>query len=230
MCGRYSRARQGLCYVVPLIPDAVYPESDLFRPSWNVAPGTPQPVIRPDGPRLERWGYRPAWADPRGAPMMVNARLDRATTSTWRSAWTSSRVIVPADGWYEWVLEEGAKQPYYITPIDGEPLFFAGLSGVRHGAVPREDKGFVIVTDAAGEGMLDVHDRRPLVFSAEVAEAWLDPSTTFEEATHLANNASRPVEAFRWFAVSKGVNKTGNDDSAFNEPLGDRDSAPGASA
>jgi hypothetical protein len=38
MCGRYSRAKQGLDYVVPLMPDAVSPESDLFRPSWNVAP------------------------------------------------------------------------------------------------------------------------------------------------------------------------------------------------
>jgi hypothetical protein len=56
MCGRISRARRGLDYVVPLMPDAIYPEADPFRPNWNVAPGTKQPVIFPDGPKLEHWG------------------------------------------------------------------------------------------------------------------------------------------------------------------------------
>ena len=35
----------------------------------------------------------------------------------------------------------------------------------------------------------------------------------------MANNVSTPIEAFRWFRVSKGVNKVGNDESAFNEPV-----------
>lgn len=133
MCGRFSRARRGLDYVVPLMADAIYPEIDPFKPSWNIAPSTKQPVIYPDGPRLERWGYRPAWAVKRGVPMMINSRLDKANTSTWKGMWKSNRVVVPSDGWYEWVVEEGAKQPYYIQPIDGQPLFFAGLSSVKPG-------------------------------------------------------------------------------------------------
>jgi len=219
MCGRISRARQGLEYVVPLMPDVEYPE-DLFRPSWNVPPGSKQPVIYSDGPRLEHWGYRPAWAIARKVPMMVNARLDKAATGTWKSMWKNNRVIVPADGWYEWVLEEGGKQPYFITPIDGEPLFLAGLSSVR--GEPHEGDGFVIVTDAADAGMLDVHDRRPLVLTAQDARRWLKPSTTFEEALALATDLGTPVEAFRWFPVSKGVNKVGNDDPGFNEPIDEK--------
>lgn len=218
MCGRVSRARPGLEYVVPLMPDAVYPD-DLFRPSWNVAPGTKQPVIFPDGPRLEHWGYRPAWAVARKVPMMINARLDKAGTSTWKRMWKSGRLIVPADGWYEWVLEEGAKQPYFIQPIDGKPLFFAGLSTIPPGGEHHDGDGFVIVTDASDAGMLDIHDRRPLVLNAEEAKQWLDPETTFEEANHLANTVSTPIEAFHWFRVSKGVNKVGNDEPAFNEPI-----------
>jgi putative SOS response-associated peptidase YedK len=216
MCGRISRARPGLEYVVPLMPDSVYPE-EIFRPSWNVPPGSQQPVIYPDGPRLEHWGYRPAWAVARKVPMMVNARLDKAATGTWKSMWKNNRVIVPADGWYEWVLEEGAKQPYFIQPIDGKPLFLAGLSSVR--GEPHEGDGFVIVTDASDAGMLDVHDRRPLVLSADEARMWLNPEMEFEEATHLANNVTTQVEAFHWFRVSKGVNKVGHDDPTFNVPM-----------
>ncbi len=219
MCGRYSRAQRDLFYVEPLMSELAYSDPDIFTPSWNVAPGTAQPVIYPDGPRLERWGYRPAWAVARKVPMMVDARLDKAGSGTWKSMWKSNRVIVPADGWYEWIAEEAGKQPYFIRPIDGEPLFFAGLSSVRPGGEAHEGDGYVIVTDASEAGMLDVHDRRPLVLSAQDARQWLSPSTTFEEALALATDLGTPVEAFRWFPVSKGVNKAGNDDPSFNEPI-----------
>jgi putative SOS response-associated peptidase YedK len=49
----------------------------------------------------------------------------------------------------------------------------------------------------------------------------LNPSTTFEEALDLATYLGTPDEAFRWFPVSKSVNKAGNDDPAFNEPIED---------
>ncbi|QIE22589.1 SOS response-associated peptidase [Caballeronia sp. SBC2] len=212
----------GLEYVVPLVPDAEYPP-ELFSPSWNVAPGSMQPVIFPDGPRLEHWGYRPEWAVARRVPMLVNARLDKANSSAWKLMWNGSRVIVPADGWDEWVLEEGAKQSYFIQPIDGKPLFLAGLSTIAPGG---DGDGFVIVTDASDAGMLDIHDRRPLVLSAEEAKQWLDPETTFAEANHLANSVSTPPEAFRWFRVSKGVNKAGNNEPAFNESIDETEPSP----
>ena len=79
----------------------------------------------------------------------------------------------------------------------------------------------MLVTSAAEAGMLDVHDRRPLVLSVQDARVWLEPSTTFEEANHLANHSMTPAEDFRWFRVSPGVNRVGNDEPAFNEPLGD---------
>jgi putative SOS response-associated peptidase YedK len=29
---------------------------------------------------------------------------------------------VPADGWYEWAGEKDTRQPYFITPIDDQPI------------------------------------------------------------------------------------------------------------
>lgn len=228
MCGRYSRGRpRGLDYVEPLMTDAGDPriklDEDLFRPSWNVAPSTKQPILGPDGARLEPWGYRPGWAVARKTPLMVNARLDKAGSSAWKSMWKKGRVLVPADGWYEWIAEEGKKQPYYIQPIDGQPLFFAGLTSTTFGMEPRggETYGYVIVTDASSGGMLDVHDRRPLALSPDEARQWLDPETPYETATHLANNAVTRPENFRWFRVSPAVNKVGNNEPTFNEPIDD---------
>jgi putative SOS response-associated peptidase YedK len=79
----------------------------------------------------------------------------------------------------------------------------------------------VIVTNAAAGGMLDVHDRRPLVLTVEEARVWLDTGTTFDEAVHLANNARKVPEDFHWFPVTPNVNKSGggNDSPTFNEPI-----------
>jgi putative SOS response-associated peptidase YedK len=117
------------------------------------------------------------------------------------------------------VLEEGAKQPYFITPVDGQPLYFTGLSSTRAEEDARDGYGFVIVTDAAEAGMLDIHDRRPLVLSAQDARHWLEPSTSFDEALALATDSATPADAFHWFPVSKAVNSVANNVPEFNEPI-----------
>jgi putative SOS response-associated peptidase YedK len=228
MCGRYSRGQTDLFYVEPLMSDANDPRlkgfSGIFRPSWNVSPGTQQPIIGPDGPRLEMWGFRPAWAVARKVSMMINARLDKAMSGTWKAMFKSGRVLVPADGWYEWLPVASKKQPYFIQANSGPPVYFAGLTSAKPGASPPQEPqdtvfGFVIVTAPAESGMLDVHDRRPLVLTAEEAKVWLDPATTLEEALHLANNAGKSSDDFHWHKVSPGVNRTGNDSPTFNDPL-----------
>lgn len=53
--------------------------------------------------------------------------------------------------------------------------------------------------------MVDVHDRRPVVFTATDAALWLDPATPPEMVEQLARNASLGPEWFDWFKVSKAV-------------------------
>ncbi|MBU7436164.1 MULTISPECIES: SOS response-associated peptidase [Burkholderiaceae] len=231
MCGRYSRGQGDLFYVVPLATDENDPRlrghADIFRPSWNVSPGSQQPVITPDGPRLQTWGYRPAWAVERKQKMLINARLDKASSSAWKWMWKAHRVLVPCDGYYEWTGDPGRKQPWFIQTADGPPTYFAGLSSVREGTPPPSTPGvvdgFVIVTDAASGLLGDIHDRRPLVLTLEEAKVWLDPATTYDEAVHLANNAVKPSEAFRWHKVTPGMNRSGggNDSPTFNDPIDD---------
>lgn len=237
MCGRYVRGGGDLFYIEPLMTDANDPrlqgwhgDGDLFRPSWNVSPGSKQPIVTPDGPRLETWGYRPAWAVARKVPMLINARLDKATSSAWKAMFTRGRVLIPADGWYEWLPEHGKKQPFFIHAKDGPPVYFAGLSsakpGPKHPApadVPPPEAGtvygFVIVTAPSESGMLDVHDRRPLVLTLEEAKIWLDPETTFDEAVHLANNAGKSSDDFAWYKVTQQVNRSGPDSPTFVDPI-----------
>jgi putative SOS response-associated peptidase YedK len=217
MCGRISQSRTTQDYKQAL----GWPVSeDLERwqgAVFNIPPGTTPLLLHclPDGgfhaQRLH-WGYRPRWAQERGLPMAINARLEKAASGRFFGPlWRKGRVIVPADGWYEWTLRAGQKQPWYIHRADGEPMFLAALARLRPESDQDQTCGFAIVTEAANAGMVDVHDRRPVVFTAQDARLWLDPDLPAEQAEHLARKLSRPADEFSWHAVSKRVNRAGND-------------------
>jgi putative SOS response-associated peptidase YedK len=64
----------------------------------------------------------------------------------------------------------------------------------------------VILTQDCEGGMVDIHDRRPVVLEPADAWLWMNPKTTVEEAAHLARSRSVPSEEFQWWKVSRAVN------------------------
>lgn len=110
------------------------------------------------------WGYRSAWAEASGKiPIAINTRLEKITNRYWSPLLKRGRVIVPANGWYEWTGDKGSKQPWHIHRAGGEPSYLAGLANFQPGSESKALSGFTIVTSDAEGGLLDVHDRRPLV-------------------------------------------------------------------
>lgn len=80
--------------------------------------------------------------------------------------WPNCRALVPSEGWYEWVKDADdpkKKQPYFIHLKSRKPMFFGALAQVSVGLEPHEGEGFVIITAASDQGMVDIHDRKPLV-------------------------------------------------------------------
>ncbi|WP_256937878.1 SOS response-associated peptidase family protein, partial [Enterobacter chuandaensis] len=49
-----------------------------------------------------------------------------------------------------------------------------------------EAEGFLIVTSAADKGLVDIHDRRPLVLSPEAAREWMRQDIGGKEAEEIA--------------------------------------------
>lgn len=100
------------------------------------------------------------------------------TGKFFKGLWPGGRALAPANGWFEWIpdpVDPKRKQPYYITSADGGPLYFAALAEVHHSFKPDERDGFVIITAAADQGLIDIHDRKPLVLTPELAREWLAP-------------------------------------------------------
>ena len=228
MCGRITQLRRLADYAAGMgWPAAVaqgLPGTPLSQ--YNGAPGAEHWTMHClDGqPALMcmRWGYRPRWAAEKGLSMAINARIERAGSGAYfRGHWKAGRILVPADGWYEWTGEPGSKQPWYIHLADGGPMYLAALASYRPDKPLGEDGGFVIVTAAAERGLLDRHDRRPVVLAPEDAALWLDTGFSAEQAEQLARAVALPPEAFAWHPVSTAVNRVGRSEERMIAPMAD---------
>ncbi len=80
-----------------------------------------------------------------------------------RHAYRKSRVLVPADAFYEWNAESGGKkQPYLIRMRDESPFGMAGLLEHWHGP-GAEILSFAILTTEPNALMAEIHNRMPVV-------------------------------------------------------------------
>ncbi|MFU7316055.1 SOS response-associated peptidase [Pseudomonas aeruginosa] len=223
MCGRLSQYT-GLHEFVDALsmPNALVNLVGEQPERYNVAPSTAVTTLRLEGDALVaqaiRWGWRPFWARDRAAP--INARAEKVATSRfYNSAWRH-RALCPVSGWFEWVAEGGPrKQPFHIQHRDGSPILCAAI-GQFPGLddEPGEQHGFVIITADAEGGMVDIHDRRPVVLSPELAREWLDPATPPERAEQIVLHQGEPAEAFTWYAVSRDVGNVRNQGAYLIEP------------
>ncbi|MFV2946409.1 SOS response-associated peptidase family protein [Pseudomonas japonica] len=228
MCGRYSIYDDMDTYLRQLSLELVvingYDHERINR--YNVAPSTRVELIRPvaGGVGVDRvkWGWSPFWAKGK-RPDPINARAETVMTGKFfKSLWPAGRAVAPANGWFEWIpdpAEAKRKQPYYISAGDDQPLFFAALAEVHPGLEVDERDGFVIITAAADEGLVDIHDRKPLVLTPALAREWLDPGTSTARAAEIVQSGCRPAADFKWHPVSKDVGNVRNQGEQLVQPL-----------
>jgi hypothetical protein len=98
---------------------------DAARPNVSPTEAIPVVVAGDGGRRLVamRWGLVPPWyKTPTGGPLLINARAESvATKPAFAKAVRDRRCLIPADGFYEWQGEKGAKTPYH-PPHRQRPL------------------------------------------------------------------------------------------------------------
>ncbi|MCS3472998.1 putative SOS response-associated peptidase YedK [Pseudomonas sp. JUb42] len=110
------------------------------------------------------------------------------------------------------------KQSYYIKLKSNEPMYFDALTLAHADLEPNDWDGFVIITDASNAGIVDIHDRRPVVFSLQDTREWLLPGLSAERAIELTRH-SRPVEDFELFSVGREVGNVKNQGPELIMPL-----------
>ncbi|MFU3821056.1 SOS response-associated peptidase [Pseudomonas aeruginosa] len=223
MCGRLSQY-SGLHEFVSVLnlPNILTNLVGEQPQRYNVAPSTQVTTLRLEGDALVaqaiRWGWRPFWARDRAAP--INARAEKIAHGRFFSAAWKHRALTPVSGWFEWVDGgEGRKQPFHIQHADCSPILCAAI-GQFPGLDDEQDErhGFVIITADSAGGMVDIHDRRPVVLSPNLAREWLDPATPPERAEQIVLLHGEPSEAFTWYAVDPAVGNVRNQGAHLIEP------------
>ena len=226
MCGRF---------VITSPPAALrqifgYIEQPNFPPRHNIAPTQPIPVILLENGgrhfRLMRWGLVPAWVkDARKFTLLINARSETVLEKpAFKNAMKRRRVLVPADGYYEWQDRDGRKRPFFIHRRDGQPVGFAALSETWMGPNGEEFDSVAIVTAAASPDLAALHHRVPVTIAPEDFERWLDGRNHDAEDVMTLLRAPM-VGEFAWHEVSTRVNRVANDDAQLVLPITEEERA-----
>ena len=220
MCGRYSlHANPGVIALAFKLGVAID-----WSARYNLTPSSRIVIVREDAAAgrvaaLIKWGLIPGWAkDPTIGNKLANARGETVDEKpSFRNAFKRSRCLIPASGFYEWKTVAGRKQPYYMHPV-GAPLFaIAGITERWQGPEGVVETCAIITTGPNGV-MRNIHDRMPVILSAEDHDAWLDPRNQSVAALKqlIKPSAESTMTAH---AVSTRVNAPKNDDAALIEPL-----------
>ena len=233
MCGRFTSLTppEELARIFDTEPPSA--EVAEHRPDYNVAPTTRVLGVAVDREGVRRigrfhWGLVPSWAkDPSGSARLINARAESIFDKpSFRHLVPHRRCLVPMDGFYEWRTvfdtpppSRAPKQPVYITRTDGQPLAVAGIwSSWRSDASSPWLHTCCLVTTAANETIVGVHDRMPVIVERSDWSAWLDPANSDRaELEALMRPAATDVVRVR--RVSTRVNSVRNNDPSLLDVL-----------
>jgi putative SOS response-associated peptidase YedK len=150
---------------------------------------------------------------------MINARSETAATKpAFRDALKSRRCLIPADGFYEWLRTEKAKQPYCFEVNGGELFAFAGIWDRWKGASGKAIETCSILTTTPNAVISPIHDRMPVILHPDNYDVWLDPGMTNVSA---ASELLKPYDArlMRCYPVSTRINHVANDDEECSRPV-----------
>ena len=166
MCGRYYIDSDMADEIKKLVNDIDKRiRHDHF--TGEICPTNVAPVIEKSehGMKLDicKWGYPLS----QGKNLVINARAESVMDKlAFRNGIQYHRILIPASGFYEW---NRLKEKNIFSRYDAPVLYMAGFCDWFE-----NERRFVILTTAANESMIKVHDRMPLILEKEQLEDWFD--------------------------------------------------------
>ena len=201
MCGRYVNKNSFEDIEKLFQADLIQSPSISIQPSYNICPTQYSPVVVSADEKYQmknmHWGLIPSWSkDSKFATNLINARIETVQEKpSFKGLTNTSRCIVIASGYYEWVQTDSGKQPYYIHG-EHDVLPIAGL-WTRW----KDIKSFTIITKSANSNISNIHHRMPLIIEQNHIKSFLDHSIKFDSSY---NNQDIRL---RYHKVSKLINK-----------------------
>src|SRR6186713_1477862 len=206
MCGRFTLASPAE------ILEALFgiDSSDWNEPKYNIAPQTRIVTVGRSAAKRVAQGLLWGTPNPRDGKPLINARSETVATSPlFARAFAASRVLVPADGFFEWTKEGTSRRGHYFRQPGSGPFGFAGIAVTPETPSGSAEAAAVILTTAASESVKAIHDRMPLLVTPPDFDLWLDPAANPRAVIDvMARGAHTPWTSH---PVGPSVNNVRND-------------------
>jgi putative SOS response-associated peptidase YedK len=223
MCGRFTR-HYTWREIYELYQLTLGSNQSNLPPRYNICPTTPiDAVVRAGGDQRElvsmRWGLVPRWwkKSLKELPATFNARAETvAEKPMFRDAFKWRRCLIPASGYYEWLLTPDGKQPFYFTRRDGQVMTIAGVYDEwKNSEDGKTLKSCAMVIGTSNRFVSAFHDRMPIVLEADNFKQWGRGEAP--EAAELLKSAGEDV--LQAWPVSRRVNssRTSDEDATLIE-------------
>lgn len=201
---------------------------------WNIKPTQDIYIIKALDASNARaidvvsWGLIAPWSKSgeaayRSQSQAINARYESVDEKpTFRRAFTRSRCLIPASGYYEWATELGrykTKQPIYISRADSKLLAFTGIYDRWISPEGVERKSAAIITRPAVGELAKVHDRMPLFLPADRWDIWLNPANIDPIFLRELMEVKVPDAGLQFWPVRTLVNSIKNNGPELIEPV-----------
>lgn len=217
MCGRYA-----LWDVVDDLKERFTADSEENKTpiTYNAAPSQPLPIVTRQSPNsltLAHWGIIPPWAkEPKTSFATINAKAETLLEKPLYNRLVGKRrCLVPANGFYEWKLAKGGKQPHFIKVKDEKTFAFAGLYDKWESERGDLIYSFTIITCDSNSQMRPIHNRMPVILRRGDEDIWINTDAEKQSAMALLGPYTGQLELW---PVSRAVNNPRNNSSDLVTP------------
>lgn len=221
MCGRFTLAADFEEILNGFKLDKILYE---HKPRYNIAPTQTIAGVKSEG--SERlldgfyWGLLPSWTKSKKmAYSTFNARSETIQSKpAFRAAFSTQRMVVLSDGFYEWQKIGKEKQPYRFALNSRKVFGFAGL--YDHWTSPDGEviQSCTIITTIPNRVTDKVHDRMPVILDDNAMEIWLDPKIRDKDVLQSLLIPYDPEDMYM-YPVSKEVGNVRNQASTLIEKI-----------
>ena len=187
--------------------------------SYNIAPSQSTIIITNSKLfKIEKayWGMKFFDKRQNQEKNIINSRLETIQNKIlFKESFEKRRCVIPANGYYEWSINDNIKIPYFINIPDKETIYFAGIWKYLN-FKKSSMKVFSIITKPSNSLLKEIHDRMPVTLSSEESKDYLDHNNS----DYLKNNVKSLLEEyFEFFKISKFVNNPINNSSECIKPI-----------
>lgn len=149
---------------------------------YNISPtaGANVILLKDGKPTLTRmkWGFIPQNAPNMNSVFRYKTYISRSeaifSKKTWEQAVRHQRCLVPANGFYEWHIQNEQKVPYFIRKRDESLFAMAGVHSSWTDPEGKEWGTFSIITIDSHSSDLHTKVVRPVILAKTDEAVWLD--------------------------------------------------------